>query len=142
VEAPRKELVLDASAVIALFRDERSAPHVEALLRDARGRITTVNAAETVDVLVRVYGWDADEVVAGVEQLLATVVEPVEPSVELATRAGELRAQLFHRQNRRVSLADCFVLAVASSTDRVITSDETLANAARTAGLDVVVLDA
>ena len=100
----------------------------------------TINAAETVDVLVRVHGWGSDDVVSGVEDLLSGVVEPVLPSVDLSARAGELRAQLFDRQSRRLSLADCFVLATAEGGDRVITGDRTLADAARASGLDVISL--
>lgn len=102
--------------------------------------MATVNAAETVDVLVRVYGRTPDDVVAGVEQLLMSVVEPVPASLELATRAGELRARLFERRSRRVSLADCFVLATAKPGDRIATGDRLLATVARDEGVAVIML--
>lgn len=137
---PEPVVVLDTSAAIALLRNEPSAPQVEQLLRDAFSRIATVNAAEIVDVLVRVYGWTADDVVAGVE-LLSSVVEPVAPSLERAARAGELRARYF-RHDQCVSLADCFVLATAEPGDRIVTGDRTLATVAHDEGVEVVALDA
>jgi PIN domain nuclease of toxin-antitoxin system len=140
VADPEPVVVLDASAAIALLRNEPSAPQVEHLLRDAFARMATVNAAETVDVLVRVHGWKADDVVAGVE-LLCSVVEPVAPSLELAARAGELRARYF-RRHQRVSLADCFVLATAEPGGRIVTGDRTLAAVARDRGVEVIALDA
>lgn len=140
MEAPGPGVVLDASAAIALLRGEPSAPQVEQAVRTASARMATVNAAETVDVLVRVYGRTPDDVVAGVEQLLMSVVEPVPASLELATRAGELRARLFERRSRRVSLADCFVLATAKPGDRIATGDRLLATVARDEGVAVIML--
>jgi predicted nucleic acid-binding protein len=76
-------------------------------------------------------------VVASVEQLLSTG-ETVQASFDDATRSGELRARPFDRRSRRVSLADCFVLTAAEDGDTVVTTDATLAAAARDAGIDVV----
>ena len=140
MEAPRLGVVLDAGAVIALFRDEPSAARVDRLLRDAHARMTTVNAAEVVDVLVRVYAWKADDVVAAVEDLLSTITDPVTPSVERSTRAGELRARHFDRRRGRLSLADCFALASAEAGDTLVTTDGTLAAAARDEDVDVILL--
>jgi uncharacterized protein with PIN domain len=49
--------VLDTSAVISLFRNEPAAALVARTVRDTAARMVTVNVAETVDVLVRKYGW-------------------------------------------------------------------------------------
>ena len=140
MEAPRLGVVLDAGAVIALFRDEPSAARVDRLLRDAHARMATVNAAEVVDVLVRVYGLEADDVVAAVEDLLSTTAEPVTPSVERSTRAGELRARHFDRRRGRLSLADCFALATSEGGETLVTTDGTLAAAARDEDVDVILL--
>jgi PIN domain nuclease of toxin-antitoxin system len=102
--------------------------------------MSTVNAAETVDVLVRTYGWSADDVAAGVAQLLSTV-DPVPASLDAATQAGELRARHF-RRDQRISLADCFVLATAGPSDRIVTGDVTLASVASDEGIDVVMIGA
>ncbi|HSI98084.1 MAG TPA: hypothetical protein VK926_06945 [Gaiellaceae bacterium] len=98
MEASESTLVLDSSAVIALFRDEPTAPRVEQLLREERTRMSTITAAE-----------------------------PVAPSPDLATRAGELRTRIYDRRRRRVSLADSFVLAAATAGDTIVTTDGTLA---------------
>jgi PIN domain nuclease of toxin-antitoxin system len=142
VTEPRPGVVLDSSAVIALFLDEPSAGEVERLLRAEAARISTVNAAETVDILVRVYGGSPDEVAASLEHLCSTSVEAVPPTLEQAERAGELRARLFERGGRRVSLADCFVLAAAGPAGRVATGDRLLARLARDEGLEAVLLGA
>lgn len=140
MEAPRQGVVLDASAAIAFLRNEPAAPRVEQTLRENRARMCTINAAETVDVLVRVHGWSPADVVAGVEQLLSSAVEAVPASLDLATRAGELRARRF-RQDRRISLADCFVLVTAGAGGRIATGDALLASVARAEGVGVVALD-
>ena len=104
--------------------------------------MSTVNAAEVVDVLVRVRGGEPGVVSTRVEELLSSVVEPVAPSLASATRAGELRARLFDRRVRRVSLADCFVLATAEAGHSIVTTNGALAAIAGDEGIDVVVLDA
>ena len=133
--------MLDATAAIALLRDEPAAARVEQLLRDDRARMCTINAAETVDVLVRRYGWPAGDVIVEVEELLSTVAHSVPATLEIATKAGALRARQF-RRDQRASLADCFVLATAEPGERIVTGDRTLAEIARSEGFDVVALDA
>jgi PIN domain nuclease of toxin-antitoxin system len=133
-------LALDAGAVIALFRSEPAASRVRELLRERTARMSVVNAAETVDVLVRRHEKASDDVLNAVDELVASGVELVPASLDVATRAGELRARLFDRRSRRLSLADCFLLATVEGGDSVVTTDETLAAAARDAGIDVVVL--
>ena len=133
-------VVLDSSAVTALLLDEPGAETVEMLVRTAEARMVTVSAAEVVDVLVRVHRGDPDRITVQVEELLSSVVKPIDASVELASRAGELRARLYDRRTRRLSIADCFVLAIAGTDDRIATTDATLAAVARDEGLQVVVL--
>ena len=128
--------VLDASAVIALFLDEPGASQLERLLRERVARMSVVNAAEVVDVLVRRHGRAADEVADAVDELAALVPA----SADVAMQAGGLRARLFDRRSRRVSLADCFVLATAERDEAIVTTDETLAATARDEGLDVAEL--
>lgn len=138
MEASRLGVVLDASAAIALLRDEPGAHEVESLLRDSPvARMSTVSSAEVIDVMVRRHGGDIDEVLARVDDLCAYSVSPVTPSLELAERAGELRAR-HYRPDRRVSLADCFVLATAQPGDRIVTGDVTLAAIAHDEGLETV----
>lgn len=136
-----RAVVLDAAAAVAFIRDEPGADTVEALIRSAPSRMVTVNAAEAVDVIVRRHGGSPDETVSSIAALFDSVVEPVPASLELATTAGELRARLFDRRTRRLSLADCFCLAAAEPGDTILTGDRTLAAAARDEGIDVVLLE-
>ena len=137
MEAPGASVVLDASAGIALLRDEPGGERVEDLLRTRHACMSTVNVAEMVDVLVRRLRAEPDQVLARVDELLATVV-PVGSSVELSQRAGELRARLFDRRACRLSLADCFALATVEPGGRIATADTVLAEAARSEGVTVV----
>ena len=139
METPRLGVVLDASAVIALLLEEPGAETVGVLLGSAEARMATMNAAEVIDVLTRVRRGRPDTVIARIEELLSTVVEPVVPSLELAIRAGELRARNF-RRDQRISLADCFALATAEPGDRIVTGDSTLASVARDEGIETILL--
>ena len=47
-------------------------------------------------------------------------VAPVSATTDIATRAGELRARHW-RRDQRVSLADCFVIASAEPGERIAT---------------------
>ncbi|MDW8338232.1 MAG: PIN domain-containing protein [Thermoleophilia bacterium] len=133
-------VVLDSSAVLALLLEEPGAAHVEALLRAGDPRMASVNAAEVVDVMVRVYRGEPDAVVSRVADLLSSTVRAVETSFELSARAGELRARLFDRRARRLSMADCYVLALAEPRGSVATTDAVLRDAAEALGLQVVPL--
>jgi PIN domain nuclease of toxin-antitoxin system len=133
------DVVLDASAAIALLLDEVTAGAIETLLAHASPRMSTINVAEAVDVLVRVHRGDPDEVVTQVDVLLSTVA-PVAATPGIATRAGELRARHW-RRDQRISLADCFVIATAEAGALIATLDGTLANVARAEGYEVVPLD-
>jgi PIN domain nuclease of toxin-antitoxin system len=135
---PGSTVVLDASAVVALLLDEPGAEAVESHLMSASARISTVNAAETVDVLTRVHHVEPDHLATQFEDLLSAVT-PVSATVDVAMRAGELRARHW-RRDQRVSLADCFALATAEAGDRIVTTDRTLAAVARDEGHEVVEL--
>jgi uncharacterized protein with PIN domain len=104
-----------------------------------RVRMSVVNAAETIDVLIRRHGGTPDEVIPLVEDLLERAVEAVAATPDHAVRAGELRARYF-RRDQRLSLADCFCLATAQPSDRVATTDSTLAAVVRDEGYEIVPL--
>lgn len=133
-----RDVVLDASVVIALLLDEPSADAVETVLATASARMSAVNAAEAVDALLRVYAGTQEDVLARVDELLSAV--PFAPATTaVATRAGELRARLW-RRDRRIALADCFCLATAEPGDRIATLDDRLAAVGRAEGYEVVEL--
>ncbi len=119
---PTVVILLDAYAVIAYLTGESHAgPAVRSLL--AEGAITSVNAAEVLDHLVRVRGAAEAEAALDLAQLGLTVVDVDD---EVGTRAGLLRARHYHRVSRAVSLADCIAAAVGlvnPQIDGVATSD-------------------
>ena len=131
-------VVLDSQPVVALLLDEPAAATVEGLLRQGGVHISTVSIAEVLDVLTRRAGlpWnDVELVLAG---LLAEALEPVAPDVRVAHRAADVRRRYFDRRSRRISLADCFVVATAQPGDRLATGDRLLLDVARSEGLDVI----
>ena len=129
--------MLDAAPLIAVLRDEPSAPDVVAAIGDAAVLVSTVTLAETTDVLERVHGWPATTIEETVESILGVAVEFVAPTPEIAARAGSLRARHYRRRANDVSLGDCFVVATAAAGETIVTSDRALARIARAEGVDV-----
>ena len=134
-------VVLDAGPVIDLLLDAPSAGEIAGALRDAESlRISVVNVAEVIDVTRRVHGASAEDAASAVDRFLDEVARPVAATREQAERAADIRARYYHRRDRDVSLADCFVIAAAEPGDAVATSDAALARVARAEGLDVLAL--
>ena len=98
------ETVLDASALLALLRDESGADKVADAIGEAR--MSSVNYAEVVSHFIRV-GMPAGQVDAMLRPLPMTIVEADEA---LATIAGHLRAVT---ADAGLSLGDRFCLALA-----------------------------
>lgn len=118
--ADRRVKVFDACAILAWLLDEEGAAAVDDLIADAEQRclLTALNICEVYyDLRRRNRGEDAD----ALESLLvAAGFEIVEefPS-SLWKEAGRLKADL-----RRVSLADCFAMAlVLRENGELVTSD-------------------
>lgn len=110
-------VVLDASAVLALLRNEPGAERVAELLPTAA--ISAVNIAEVLIVLEcrGVLAADAQRAVGA----LALDVLPADAST--ARAAGGVAAA---NQRRGLSLGDCFCLATALETGRpAVTADKT-----------------
>jgi len=134
-------VVLDAGPVIDLLLDEPSAVEIARALREAGPlRISVVNVAEVIDVTRRVHGVSAESALSAVDRFLDEVARPVAVTREQAERAADIRARYYHRRDRDVSLADCFVVAAAEPGDTVATSDRAVAHVARAEGLDVLAL--
>lgn len=132
-----RRVVLDAAPLIAVLRNEPHADAVVAAIGNAPARISTVTLAEVGDVLERLHGWRPSAIAATFEGALGVAVDVVAPSVEVATRAGSLRARHYRRRANAVSLGDCFVLATAERGETVVTSDRGLARTARLEKIDV-----
>ena len=128
--------LLDAQALIAFAADEPAAQRVEDILRARESVTTAINLAEVVQNLLR---RGADEArVRGVLEPLGLGIISVDPS--LAWRAGAVRARHYHGRTNRVSLADCCLVAAATSEDTIVTGDRALAEMARAEGVEVVEL--
>lgn len=132
--------VLDAYTAIAYLRGEPSAQEVADLLR-APTLLVSVNAAEVVDQLVRVFGRDGDDVLADLA-LLSTAGMTIRPlTAGRGLEAGRLRAQHYDAKARAVSLADCAAAATALAESlSLATADPALAALVRAEGGQITAL--
>jgi len=128
--------VLDAFAVIAFLRDEPARDDVEKLLRsDDTCRMSTINVAELVNVLHRSSKVDLDVIDRQIQILELSGVIFEAPSTEIGLLAGRLRAIHYDRNDCAISLADCFALALAITTQEPLaTADTALATVTIAAG--------
>jgi uncharacterized protein with PIN domain len=134
-------VVLDAGPVVDLLLGEPSAGEIASALGHAESlRISVVNVAEVIDVTRRVHGASAELAAMAVDRFLDEVARPVAATREHAARAADIRVRHYHRRDRDLSLADCFVIAAAEPGDTVATSDRAVAHVARAEGLDVLAL--
>jgi predicted nucleic acid-binding protein len=126
--------VLDAYAVIAYFRGEPCAAEVAGLLRGP-AILTSVNAAEVRDQMVRVFGADPDGIEGDLALLCHAGLAVQAVTHELGMQAGRIRARRYHRERAAVSLADCIAAAAALASDSALaTSDPALAEVLRAEG--------
>jgi uncharacterized protein with PIN domain len=133
--------LLDAYALVAFLGDEPAAGEVEAMLRAGDCRIGLVNLAEAAEVVGRIHGVELDEVRETVEQLVGSESLGLDtPSTEVAWRAAALRQVHYKRGSCELSLADCFLIATASTSDEIATADPAVAAVARCEGLAVTAL--
>ena len=126
--------VLDAYAIIAYLRGEAASGEVAGLLRGDT-TLTSVNAAEVHDQMVRVFGSDPDAVEADLALLCHDGMTLLAVSPALGTEAGRIRARRYHREHAAVSLADCVAAAAAlASREPLATADPALAAILRAEG--------
>ena len=134
-------IVLDAGPVVSLLLDEPSAGEIASALWGAESlRISVVNVAEVLYVTRRVHGASAEDAAMAIGRFLDEAARPIPATREHALRAADLRERHYHRRDRDLSLADCFVIAAAEPGDTVATSDRAVAHVARAEGLDVLAL--
>jgi predicted nucleic acid-binding protein len=123
-----KEYVLDANALVRLFRDAPGADTVDSLVRQARsGRahlnIAAVNLAEVLYVLAHYLG--PEKALLCVEKARRVVeVAPVDESIAIETGLLRIRYKL--------GLADCFTAELALRTGAtLVTADPEFAKLGR-----------
>jgi PIN domain nuclease of toxin-antitoxin system len=133
-------VALDAYAVVAFLADEPARSEVAKILRRSCV-VSTVNLAESLDVLGRIHGIGQDELRGLVDPLLAEDVRVEAPIDNDAWVVARLRTQYYDRSTRDLSLADCFLLATAERLGAsVATADQAVADAARDEALELVAL--
>jgi uncharacterized protein with PIN domain len=135
--------VFDAQAIVAFFRDEPAAGEVEQELREPSrpSRISSVNVAEVVDVMTRIFARPVDGTLNALAMLEAGGLEIITVDASIGLHAGELHAHYYHRESSPLSMADCVALSVAAALDEpLMTSDPPLAAAARAEGFQVLPL--
>lgn len=134
-------VALDAYALVAFLADEPARPEVETILR-APCVMSTVNLAESLDVLGRVHGIGEDDLRGLVIPLLAEDVVRVEAPVgDDAWAVARMRTRYYDRSTRDLSLADCFLLATAARLGAsVATADPAIAETTRHESLGLVAL--
>ncbi len=126
------EAVLDASALLALLKEEAGAAKVADAI--AASRMTSVNYAEVVSHFIHA-GMPANEVDAMLHPLPVAIVEADQG---LATIAGRLRAVT---AEAGLSLGDRFCLALALRDGLpALTADKTWRTIADAAGVKISVI--
>ncbi|MDB5712570.1 MAG: twitching motility protein PilT [Sphingomonas bacterium] len=126
------DIVLDASALLALLRDEPGGDEVADVLNDSH--MCVVNLAEVTSHFVH-NDMPPNEVDAMLRPLPVTLVEA---DAELARVAGHLRAVT---SKAGLSLGDRFCLALAMREGLPAwTADRQWASVAQNIGVDVVVI--
>jgi PIN domain nuclease of toxin-antitoxin system len=131
---------LDAYALVAFLANEPARPEVEEILRH-ECVMSSVNFAESLDVLERVYGVEEDELRTGLGPLLSDVIAIDTPSATDAWAAARLRSEYYDRSTRALSMADCFLLAMGARLGTAVaTADPVVAQAARDESIELIPL--
>lgn len=129
--------LLDAYALVAFLAGESAAPEVRRLLESRDCAIPVVNLAEAGQHVMRRHALERDQLEAVITSLPLTVVPLSEAH---AWSAAELRARHYRRRENEVSLADCFLVAVATLADRVATADPGVLRMAEAEGVATIEL--
>jgi predicted nucleic acid-binding protein len=115
-----KDYVLDANALVRLFRNQEGAAKIQDLLiqadkKQASLRISVVNLAEVLYIFAR---YSTLEEARKAIRKVQTLVESASPDIEQALAAAEIR------HHYKLGLADCFAAELAmSSGATLVTAD-------------------
>jgi PIN domain nuclease of toxin-antitoxin system len=131
-------IALDAYALVAFLADEPARGEVADMFRESCV-MSTVNLAESLDVLQRVHGIEESELRSLVDPLLADLITVDSPTAGDAWAAASLRATYYERAAQAVSLSDCLLLAAAARLGAsVATADPAVAATARAESIGLV----
>ena len=131
---------LDAYALIEFLVGGPASAQVRTILREGDAAVASTNLAETLDVYQRVHGLPIARAMEALEPLFESALTPVALNLQLAQRAGEIRARHYHRVSCPISLADAVLIASAGAMDRVATADPHLLTVAGAEGITLVEL--
>jgi PIN domain nuclease of toxin-antitoxin system len=133
-------VLLDANAVLAVLLAEPAMDQVLPLLREGRAAMTGANIVEVFDVGIKRKGLSPARMTELVEPLFEGPIASIPVDPRLARRAGELRADQYHRSKRRISLADAVLLAAARPGDRIASADRPVLAIAAELGIETIEL--
>jgi ribonuclease VapC len=126
------DVILDASALLALLKNERGADQVASLI--ANSSMSAINYAEVISHFVHL-GMPANEVVAMLSPLPITIVDADQ---SLAQTAGHLRAMT---SKAGLSLGDRFCLALAlRETAAAITADQSWKDVSKRLNVEIILI--
>jgi len=134
--------LLDAYPLVALIADEPAAAEVEGLLKADGAQVPVVNLCEVLDVCQRTHAVPEREIRSVIEPLLlAGRLTAVTSGMTEAWIAADVRARYYDRKACALSLADCLLLAHATTAvEGIATADPAVAEVARAEGLAVISL--
>lgn len=133
--------ILDTYALIAFLVAERpAATEVREMIRAGDAAVTTVNLAESVDVLQRRYGIERARARSASVSLTDGPLAVLAVDRAHALRAADLRAAHYDRNECAISLGDCVLLAAAGADDRVATADGAILAVAEREGIGAIAL--
>lgn len=131
-------ILLDAVALIDLLVEGPRAPAVAELIEGGDASITSVTAAEVVDVSLLRLGVDPETAGATLDPLLRFALPVLNVGWREARIGGELRARRYHGARAPLSLADCLLMASAAWRGATTaTSDAVLAQVAAAEGVPI-----
>lgn len=133
-------VLLDANALLAVLLAEPAMDRVLSLIREGRAAMTGANIAEVFDVGLRRKGFSHDRMTELVEPLFGGLITSIPVETSLARRAGELRAEHYHRADCRISLADAILVAAAGPSDKIASSDSAVLAVAAELGIETIEL--
>jgi len=137
---PVSGCLLDAAALFAFAVNEPAADEVQVLLSDSPA-MSTVNAAELVDVTVRRGHGTPGDVAASLRAFTDAGLRLVPCTIEIAIGSGRLRSSHYHRSRSAISIADSVALATALSLGvPLATTDQALCTVAAAEGCEVIPL--
>lgn len=132
--------LFDASALLSLVLGQPAEAEVDALLRYGDCAIPAACLAEVVDKLVRRRRVEPSTVAERLGPLIDQAIAIVPADLRIAWRAGEIRGAHYDRESRAISLADCLLLASATSGDEIATCDGAVVATARDLDIGVIPL--